>query len=336
MSARHQPGLSDLLTGWLRDAVPSLGSPLRYDRLPGGRSNLTYLVSGPSGRAVVRRPPLGAHPGNAHDVLREARLLSGLAGAVPVPAVLATCEDTSVLDAPFAVLEFLDGLVVREPSDVPAAVASIGPSLVDTLAALHAVDPERVGLGGLVSRKDHLSRQLARWFGNWRRTSIRPLPALERAHDVLVRHVPPQLRTAIVHGDYRLDNCVLTPEGEVRGVLDWELTTVGDPLADLGQLLVYWAEPGDTDTALHTPPTVVPGFATRSELLERYARSGASVAGVEYHVAFNWWKTACIVENVYTRVKSGDLGATDRSPDSFAAQAERLADRAWREASALR
>ncbi len=295
-------------------------------------------------RWILRRPPLGEHAGSAHDVLREARLLRALAGRVPVPEVLAVCDDDAVTGAPFIVLEFLDGLVLRDPDGVRAELpvverAAVGPALIDTLVALHGVDPSLLGLGALADRTDYLQRQLRRWEANWQRTSTRALPELAQAHALLVERAPQQRRTSIVHGDYRLDNCLLAPSGSgttVLGVLDWELTTVGDPLADLGQFLVYWAEPGDVHTALHSPPTIEPGFSSRSELLHRYcAATGDSPAALDYYLAFNWWKTACIVEGVYSRMRGGTTGITDRTPESFGDQAAGLAAQALRQAARL-
>jgi aminoglycoside phosphotransferase (APT) family kinase protein len=341
-----EPGLSPAVAGWLTAHVPGFGTMARVTRLAGGRSNLTFSVTDDGGhRVVLRRPPLGEHPANAHDVLREAGLLQGLAGEVPVPRVLASCADPEVTGAPFVVLEFLDGLVLRDPAGVEAALpvaerAAVGPALVDALAALHRVDPARLGLGALTQRRDFLARQLRRWQQNWQRTATRPLPALERAHARLVELLPAQQRTGIVHGDYRLDNCMLGRDAggalTVQGILDWELTTVGDPLADLGQFLVYWAEPGDAATALHAPPTALPGFTGRDELADRYFTAlGTDPVPVDYHLAFNWWKTACIVENVYGRMVSGAMGTTDRTPESFGAQAAGLAEQAWAQASRL-
>ncbi|MCW3841491.1 phosphotransferase family protein [Micromonospora yasonensis] len=335
-------GISPAVPGWLAEHLPGLRPPIEFTRLAGGRSNLTYLVTDAAGvRRVLRRPPLGSHAATAHDVLREARLLDGLAGEVPVPAVLAICADDSVTDAPFVVLEHLDGLVLRDPAGVEASLSVaqrrlVGPALIDAMVTLHRVDPARVGLGALTARRDHVTRQLRRWYGNWRRGGTRELPDLEAAHARLAELVPEQRRTAIVHGDYRLDNCVLDPSMAVQGILDWELTTVGDPLVDLGQFLVYWAEPADERTALHAPPTAAPGFSSRAELAERYcAATGEDPAALDYHLAFSWWKTACIVEDVYTRMRRGAMGVTDRSPESFAEQAAALAAQARRAAARL-
>lgn len=295
-------------------------------------------------RWILRRPPLGEHPGGAHDVLREARLLGALAGRVPVPGVMTVCDDNAVTGAPFVVLEFLDGLVVRDPEGVRTGLttaerASVGPALIDAMVALHAVDPGLLGLGGVAGRTDYLQRQLRRWEANWRRTATRELADLASAHAILADRAPQQRRAAIVHGDYRLDNCLLARTGgavTVLGILDWELTTVGDPLADLGQFLVYWAEPGDDHTALHSPPTAEPGFSSRSDLLHRYcAATGDDPAALDFYLAFNWWKTACIVEGVYSRMRDGSTGITDRTPESFADQAAALAAQALQHAARL-
>ncbi|WP_434446917.1 phosphotransferase family protein [Lentzea sp. E54] len=336
-------GITAAVAERLAAALPELRLPVSYTRLTGGRSNLTFLVTDAHGnRWVLRRPPLGDFPATAHDVLREARLLQAVASGVPVPAVLAVCDDLSVTGAPFIVLEYLDGLVLRDPDGARTALpeadrAAVGPALIDAMAGLHSIDPAGLGLGALAGRRDHLARQLRRWHENWRRTATRPLPDLERAHARLAGRVPEQTRTAIVHGDFRLDNCVLGRDGRVLGILDWELTTVGDPLTDLGQFLVYWAEPDDEHTALHAPPTSVPGFGTRDELCARYFdRLGVKPVPMDYHLAFNWWKTACIVENVHTRMAAGAMGSTDRTPESFAEQAAGLAARAWQAAARLR
>ena len=321
------------VSAWL-DARLDLVLPLEATRLTGGRSNLTYLLTDRGGRRMVlRRPPLGDLPATAHDVLREGRLLEAVAGEVPVPRVLAVCDDRGVTGAPFFVMEHLDGRVIRDPAtadelEMPAR-AAVGPALVDALVALHRVDPDRLGLGDLARRQDYAGRQLRRWNRNWHATRTRDLPDLERTHAWLVEHAPEQRRTSIVHGDFRIDNCILAADGGVLGLLDWELSTVGDPLADLGQLLVYWAEPDDEFTALHSPPTRTVGYSGREELRSQYlSATGADPADVAYYVVFNWWKTACIVEDVYSRMLRGAMGTSDRTPESFGAQARGLATRA--------
>ncbi|MFT3864698.1 MAG: phosphotransferase family protein [Solirubrobacterales bacterium] len=323
---------------WLRECLPAARPPFRFERLAGGRSNLTYLMSDATGGEwVLRRPPLGPRRPTAHDVLREGRIMAALAPTVvPVPAVLGSRAG----DAPFLLMERAPGVAVRDPATAealaPVARARAGLALAETLAALHAVDPAAVGLADLGRGESYVERQLARWHRQWTEGRTRELDDLAAAHELLASQVPPQSRTAIVHGDFRLDNCLLDPAGEVTAVLDWEICTLGEPLVDLGLLLVYWAEPGDGVTALEDPPTPAPGFATRAAVRRRYEEAaGVPAPDLDFHLAFAWWKLACIVEGVYARVERGGLGAVDRPAASFAAQAERLAGTARQAAAAL-
>lgn len=323
------------ISRWLEQELGAAG-PFRVQLLAGGRSNLTYLLEGPGARYVLRRPPAGDLPKGAHDVLREADLLASLHGSVPVPRIYARCEDRGVIGVPFIIMEYLEGLILRSPADVEALAdaqirAQAGPSLVDALVDLHRVDVSTTSLSGLAGRRDYLERQLHRWDANWKHTRTRDLPDLAAAHQWLVANAPAQPRAAVVHGDFRLDNCMLDDGGRVVGLLDWEIATVGDPMADLGQLLVYWAEPGDDFTALASPPTTVAGFATREELAARYLEAtGEDPARLEYFITFNWWKVACILENVYSRMLGGVMGEVDRTPESFGEQARALAAMARR------
>ena len=337
----------DAVTKWFLAHIPEVVPPLRFTQIAGGRSNLTYAVTdSAAGRWVLRRPPLGVPTGNAHDVVREAGVLRKVAGTgVPTPAVLGTCEDERVNGAPFFVMEHLDGAIVRGPADFerfadPAQRSRIAHSLIEVMAALHQVDLATVGWGRRAEQRGFIQRQLARWSHNWERDRVRVLGDIEHARDLLAQQVPVQRRASIVHGDFRLDNCLIGPDCTVAGVLDWELTTVGDPLADLGHFLVYWAQPGDEVTALENPPTLTTGLPSRAELVRAYRdamRPTLDVADrdVDFYIAFSWWKTACIVENVYARMSRGSMGRTDRSPESFAAQAERLAAQASARAQQL-
>lgn len=354
---------------WLRARLPGARPPFRFERLAGGRSNLTYLVRDEAGEEwVLRRPPLAPRQATAHDVLREGRIMAALAPtAVPVPAVLGALGETEdvpsdrpdddaaadrapdrdgggedVADdvAPLLLMERAPGVAVRGVAAAErlgdGARARAGFALAETLAALHAVDPAAVGLGDLGRGERYVERQLARWNRQWEEGRTRELDDLGLAHELLAARVPPQSRTAIVHGDFRLDNCLLDPAGEVTAVLDWEICTLGEPLVDLGLLLVYWAEPGDEVTALEDPPTLAPGFARRDAVRHRYEEaSGVEASALDFHLAFAWWKLACIVEGVYARVSRGALGNVDRPAASFAAQAERLAAEARRAAAAL-
>jgi aminoglycoside phosphotransferase (APT) family kinase protein len=318
---------------WFRDAVAEAEPPLRYERITGGRSNLTFRVcDSDGGRWILRRPPLGATLGSAHDMGREHRILTGLAGtAVPSPQPVAICTDESVIGADFYVMELVDGLVLRDEDEVRAAFDEpgrrrVGEALVDTLADLHAVDPDAAGLGELGRRDGYAERQLKRWMRQWEASKTRELEAMDETHRLLSARVPPQDSTAIVHGDYRLDNVIVSPQGEVAAVLDWELCTLGDPLADVGQLLVYWAEDTDKVVPLTRSPTLAPGFPRRRELVERYAaRSGRDVSGLDFFVALAYWKLAAILEGVYARFSAGQYGETTDEYRTFGEIVEQLA-----------
>jgi aminoglycoside phosphotransferase (APT) family kinase protein len=232
-------------------------------------------------------------------------------------------------------MAFVDGVVPRDEATVAAALAeparaAAADSLVDALVALHAVDPDAVGLGGLGRREGYLERQLARWQRQLEGSRTRPLPTLDEVHRRLAAAVPAQAGPArIVHGDFRLDNLVLSPAGRVLAVLDWELCTLGDPLADVGLLLVYWAEPGDQTLPLGTAPTRMPGFPDRATLTRAYAaRSGRDLSRLDYYLAFASWKLAVILEGVHARHATGAYGQDDDTWRGFAGVVLALGDRA--------
>jgi aminoglycoside phosphotransferase (APT) family kinase protein len=332
------PGIDPAgVTAWFRANVPGVRPPLAFAPLPGGRSNLTFRVDDAAGATwVLRRPPLHGVLPSAHDMGREHRVISALAATpVPVPAAFGLCQDPAVTGAPFYVMGYVDGIVPRDEATVAArlaepARAAAADSLVDALVALHQVDPDRVGLGGLGRREGYLERQLARWKRQLTQVATRPLPALDEAHRRLSAAIPAQVGPArVVHGDFRIDNAVLSPAGRVLAVLDWELCTLGDPLADVGLLQVYWAEPGDETMPLVTAPTATPGFPSRAALAEAYAaRSGRDLSRLDYYVAFAYWKLAVVLEGVVARHASGAYGEGDDSWRDFAGVVERLGERA--------
>jgi aminoglycoside phosphotransferase (APT) family kinase protein len=322
------------VTAWFLDHAEGVEPPLSFTLIAGGRSNLTYRVVDAAGRSwVLRRPPLGQVLATAHDMGREHRIISALAATdVPVAPVVGLCTDESVNGAPFYVMGFVDGLVARDADaactlDV-AARAHAGDQVADVLARIHAVDPDAVGLGDLGRKDGYVERQLKRWYGQWQKSKTRELPVVDEVHDALASRVPEQGRAAIVHGDYRLDNCLLGPDGSIAAVLDWELCTLGDPLADVGLLIVYWTEPGDRHPALLHASTTLEGFPSRAQVVERYAQaSGRDVSDVGFYVAFGYWKLACILEGVYARYKGGAMGDASGF-EGFAAQVEILAESA--------
>ena len=308
------------VTAWFEKHVSDVEPPLDFELVAGGRSNLTFVVTDQGGhRYVLRRPPTGHLLPTAHDMAREHRIISAMGPAgVPVPPALGLCEDDAVNGAPFYVMGFVDGVIARSEEDVTAnfdeaARHRAGLALIDTLADIHMADPDRIGLGELGRKEGYIARQLKRWYSNYQAANQarggESLPAMDELHTRLSEAMPEQGPAAVVHGDYRLDNCVVSPDGgRVEAVLDWELCTLGDPLADVGQLLVYWPEPGER-SALGHAPTSLPGFAKRDELIDRYSeRTGRELPQLGFYIAFAYWKLACILEGVYARYVGGAMG----------------------------
>ena len=341
----HVPGVQvSSVTEWLQSNVPGARAPFVFDLIAGGHSNLTYSVSAADGaRFVLRRPPLGHVLASAHDMGREFRIIDGLRrSAVPVAPALGFCDDPAVNGAPFYVMGFVDGHVVRDRDTAesvltPAARVTASESLVDTMAAIHAVDLEAVGLDRLGKHEGYIARQLTRWYGQWNQQKTRELPAVDEVHRRLSERIPQQGAATIVHGDYRLDNCMVGDDGRVVAVLDWEICTLGDPLADLGLLHVYWTGPNDDASAWTGSATTAPGFFDRHQLTERYARvSGRDVSQLPFYIAFAYWKLACILEGVYARYLGGALGARDSAElEPFALQVEGAAAMALQTLEAL-
>jgi aminoglycoside phosphotransferase (APT) family kinase protein len=334
------------VTAWMSSAIAGAEPPFRFELIAGGRSNLTYRVTDRAGNSyALRRPPVSHVLPTAHDMTREHTVITALGSTgVPVPRTLGLCTDVAVNGAPFYVMSFVEGHILRDERAAAelseASRARAGDSLIDTLVQLHAVDVDAVGLGDFARRDGYIARQLKRWHGQFTQSTIdgEPGPAVvDRVHELLAARIPEQQGVSIVHGDYRLDNTVLDDEGQVQAILDWELWTLGDPLADLGLLTVYWAEPEDSDQALlGVAPTTLPGFARRSELLARYAAaSGRDISQVAYYRAFGFWKLACILQGVHVRY-AGGAAAGDRSGvEQFAAHVGRLGERALAEVESL-
>ncbi|MBM7170306.1 phosphotransferase family protein [Streptomyces sp. G44] len=312
MSADHPPGLDlDQLRGHLDRERPGLvGGPLTARLIEGGRSNLTYAVTDGAARWVVRRPPLGHVLATAHDMKREHRVIEALHPTdVPVPAPVLLCDDDTVMGAPFYVMEFVDGTPYRTAEEL----APLGPErtraavlgLVDTLVDLHAVDPRAVGLGDFGRPEGFLDRQLRRWGKQLDASRNRDLAGVDELHAALGRSLPASPAPAVVHGDYRLDNALIGEDDRIKAVLDWEMSTLGDPLTDLGLLAMYSARLEVPDSPVSTTAGA-PGHPDPAELIERYAaRSGRDVSSVSWYTAFAWFKLAVILEGIHYRYTLG-------------------------------
>jgi len=309
------------VTNWLNTSVDGAVGPYGWEIIAGGHSNLTFLVTDANGRRLVlRRPPLAHGLASAHDMAREHRIISALnRSSVPVPTTVGLCEDDSINGAPFYVMEYVEGHVVRDIDSAErllseSARARASESLADTLAAIHEVDLVSVGLNDLGRHEDYLARQLRRWYGQWEQQRTRDLSLIDDVHAVLVANLPVQQSATIVHGDYRLDNTMVDDDGNLCAVLDWEICTLGDPLADIAMLAVYWTGPTDTQSAWESGATTAPGFWDRNQLIERYAQSsGRDLGNFDLYMAFANWKLACILEGVYARYLGGALGERDTS-----------------------
>lgn len=338
-ATRQAEGLDlPALTTWLQAEIPRIVVPLEVTLVAGGQSNLTYRVRDGTGfSVVVRRPPLGTVLESAHDVAREFRIVAALqTSAVPVPRAYGVCEDPDVIGAPFYAMEFVDGLIVRDVADAerllpPATRARTSADMIDVLAAMHAIDPVEQGLGDLSRHDAYVERQLRRMIRQFEASATRPVPAIRAAHDRLAQRIPTQQRTSIVHGDYRIDNVVLRPDGTVAAVLDWELCTLGDPLADIGLTLTSWLHSGEVDAHLLSgAPSQAPGFVTRKEFVARYARQAElDLSDLPFYVALGFWKLACIAEGIHARYASGAMGR-DRQGQAtrWASKSELLGERA--------
>ncbi|HEX4362134.1 MAG TPA: phosphotransferase family protein [Pseudonocardia sp.] len=316
---------------WLAANVPGLVGPVELTLVAGGRSNLTYRVTDAAGVAyALRRPPTGGVLSTAHDMGREWLFLSAMARTdVPVSQPLAYCADPEVTGAEFYVMAFVDGLVLSDPDAglalAPAARAAAGRNLIDVLVRLHALDPVEVGLGEIVRSTGFVERQLRRWHRQVHQSGAGDLALLDEVHDLLATRVPAQT-SGIVHGDYRPGNIAFGPDGSVRAVFDWELATSGDPLADLGYLVSTWAHPGEPLGAVGVSPSTAPGFPSREDLVAWYAdSSGRDVSALPYFVAFNRWRTACILAGVNARYQAGVMG-----DDGYAAEARGRAEHSER------
>jgi aminoglycoside phosphotransferase (APT) family kinase protein len=310
--------------------------PLEADPVGEGHSNVTFLIRRGDHEWVLRRPPRPPLPPSAHDVLREARLLKAIEHTpVRAPRVRATCDDETVIGAPFYVMDVVSGHVIT--SDLPPALDqerhAIGAEVVDALAEVHGVDWRACGLEGYGKPTGYLDRQLRRFGGLWEHNRTREVPALDRVTGWLAAHRPDSPEATIVHGDYRLGNTMFAPDApaRLRAIFDWELATIGDPLADVGYLVATWAEPGDARDNLMVAlggVSRLPGFHTRAELIARYEeRTGRSMSDVRWYTALAQWKSAIFLEGSYRRRLAGTT--EDAFFDRLEQGVPEIAERAW-------
>ena len=327
---------------WLVEHVEGARAPFDVELITGGRSNLTFRVTGADGRRfVVRRPPLGHVLATAHDMAREHRIISTVGRTdVPVPQTLGLCTDETVNGAPFYVMDYVDGVVL----DSPEAAAHLPlelrrpacEHLVDVLADLHAADVDEIGLGDLARRDGYVERQIKRWTTQWEKSHTRELPAIDEVAQRLAASVPEQIGVSIAHGDYRFGNCLTdVGAGRIAAVLDWELCTLGDPLADLGYLGVYWVDANGEGRA--NDPTSEPGFLSYAEIVDLYAqRTGRDVSNIDYYVAFSSWRLAVISEGVYARFVHGAMGDQHEDEEALATMRTNTENLAHKALDALR
>lgn len=305
------------VTQWFERNIEGAQGPFEFALIAGGRSNLTFRVTDAAdGAYVLRRPPLGHVLQSAHDVAREHRIISALADSgVPVAPALGLCEDPEVNEAPFYVMRFVDGSVLATADAAraidPAVRQRLGLDVADVLGRLHRLEPDDVGLGTLGKKADYLARQLRRWTRQWEDSKMREVPAMEESARLLAERMPEQQGAAIVHGDYRLGN-MLVVDDRIVAVLDWELCTLGDALADVGYLLNDWLPPEELPDGQIGPPTAAGGFPTRAQMIDRYQQaSGRDVGEIDYYRAFAHWRLAAIGEGVYKRYAMGVMGEQD-------------------------
>lgn len=302
---------------WITANITSLRAPFRYELIAGGRSNLTFKGTDADGTLfVLRRPPLGNVLESAHNMEREHTIISAI-GPTPVPVAetLGVCGDPDVNGAPFYVMSFVDGIIL-DGFDVAETLSddtkrNLTHSLVDVLAELHAQDIDAIGLGDLARRTGYVERQLKRWTRQWEASKTREIPVIEEVQRRLHEAIPTQQRDVVAHGDYRFGNCLVDVDtASITGVLDWELCTLGDPMADLGYLGVWWADNAKPHPS--TDPTWSGGWPAYTDVVERYANAtGLDVSGIGYYVAFSTWRLAVIGEGVYARYAAGAMGDQD-------------------------
>lgn len=310
-TAQAPPGLDlERLGTWFAE-IPGAGDVLQASLIAGGKSNLTFVVSDGEQRWIVRRPPLGHVLATAHDMSREYRVMTALQDtAVPVPTTYAMCQDDSVIGAPFYVMERCEGTPYRKAAELEALGAertrTVSTRLVDTLADLHQVDPAAVGLEDFGRAEGFLARQVSRWKKQLDASYVRDLPAADELYRRLSADIPVESATGIVHGDFRLDNLLVDAQDRVTAVLDWEMATLGDPLADLAMMLVYHRLGETAGGSLVADASTAPGFLSETEVIERYAAgSDRDLSRFGFYLGLGAFKLAAIVEGIHYRYLQG-------------------------------
>jgi aminoglycoside phosphotransferase (APT) family kinase protein len=325
-SPQIDPVPAEPLSDWLRAEVPAIpvgDRPVLVERISGGHSNLTYrIVDAEGGRWALRRPPTGMVLATAHDMSREWRFISALADTpVPVAPPVAYCTDPAVIGADFYLMGFVDGEILGDGESGTRLAPgeprhTLGLDTIDVMVAMHDVDPDAVGLGDLRRSGSYLGRQLRRWHRQVHESAVPDLSVIDEVHELLTKRAAtlPESDVRIAHGDFRPGNLAVGPDGRVRAVFDWELATLGDPLADLGWLIASWGRPGDTAAVTIPGPNAVGGYPDGDELVARYAeRSGRDVSELDFYLAFARWRSACIGAGVYSRYVGGVMGVAAES-----------------------
>lgn len=319
---------------WMQDNIPGITGPLEFQLITGGHSNLTFKCTTSNGDSyVLRRPPLGHVLESAHDMGREFKIISALQESdVPVPKTWGLCKDIEVNEAPFYVMAYVEGMVLND-SQIGAQLPEterrdLGLHVIDILSRLHKINPDDVGLGDLGRKEAYLTRQLKRWTKQWEASKTHEIPAMEECARLLTERMPEQIGATIVHGDYRLGNMMVQGK-DVKAILDWELCTLGDPLADVGYLLNNWVSPGEVEEKEgDQSPTAAGGYPTRDELCDIYTKNtGRDLSGINYYRAFSHWRLAAIGQGVYKRYLVGAMGENrgvdlDRQKDGVGIRAE--------------
>jgi aminoglycoside phosphotransferase (APT) family kinase protein len=325
------------LDDWFAKNIAGAKPPLSFEAITGGHSNLTFRVTDAAGgRYVLRRPPTGAVIATAHDMAREHRIISAVSQtSVPVPPALGLCEDEHVNDAPFYVMKYVDGIVLEDQTITRAKLTEanrtkLGLAVVDVLAALHTVDPDTIGLGDLGRREAYIPRQLKRWRTQWEKTRTRELPAMDSVYEGLQKRLPEQIGAGIVHGDYRLGNMLVTEDGTIAAVLDWELCTLGHPLADFSYHIAQWRMPSGVFNGLADADLASLGIPSEQEYADAYCRRTGrkAIPELDWYFAYNVFRLAAILQGIAGRVRDGT--ASNALAAQTAAAVKPLADIAWK------